>query len=83
MLARTRNDAVTGDELHRRFVDAAYGTDEGGGFVEYAWRNDADAPLKRAAPRRRLFLQCATRGEGGGAAAAAAVSGHGEAAADR
>ena len=46
VLARTRNDAVTGDELHRRFVDAAYGTDEGGGFVEYAWRNDADAPLK-------------------------------------
>ena len=64
VLARTRNDAVTGDELHRRFVDAAYGTDEGGGFVEYAWRNDADAPLKsKGAYVVKLRSRPASRGD--------------------
>ena len=45
VLARTRNSAIAGEDLHAKFVQAAYSSD-GGGWVEYSWRRSADAPLK-------------------------------------
>lgn len=42
VLARTGNDAVAAEALHRRFIAAA---ESGGGWVTYEWRNSPDSPL--------------------------------------